>query len=309
MHRLVFCAVAVSGAPLAFAHGIDAHSGLDWTLQPWVLGCLALAAAGYALGVRRLSSERRYTKWRGRLRGCAFTAGIATLFVALASPLDGLSEQLFCAHMTQHLLLMLVAPPLLVWGRPVVTWLWAFPAGRRRAIGRAWQRIFALRAGVQLFSRPLPAWLAGTCALWLWHMPVPYAWALEHPVVHVVEHASFLLTAMAFWAVTLDRSRHMAARGGMAFLFVATFAMQSGMLGALLTFSGQPLYESHLHTAPLWGLTPLQDQQLAGLIMWIPSSVVHLLTLCVLFVLWLNAAERAALLDDTQHLSWRPRPR
>jgi putative membrane protein len=84
--------------------------------------------------------------------------------------------------------------------------------------------------------------------------------------------------------------------------------MQNGMLGALLTFSGQPLYESPLHTAALWGLTPLQDQQLAGLIMWIPSSVVHLLTLSVLFVLWLNAAERDALLDDMQRLSPRPRP-
>ena len=154
---------------------------------------------------------------------------------------------------------------------------------------------------VQTLMCPLIVWILCSAVLWFWHLPGPYGWALESASVHALEHACFFLTSLMFWSLVLQPLGRRRMEYGETLLFVATFGVQNGLLGALLTFAGRPLYVAYLPTTAVWGLTPLEDQQLAGLIMWIPASLIHLTTLGVLFVIWLNAAERQAMLVNTKH--------
>jgi len=272
-------------------------SQLGWNWDPWILTMLALAVLGYIRGLSRMNKAVR-SRIFGWARSAAFAAGVATLFAALISPLDALDDQLFSAHMVQHLVLMMVAPPLLVAGRPGMAWLWAFRLSTRRALGRFWVRT-GLRALAHALMAPIVVWLLCTAALWFWHLPGPYGWALASEPVHALEHTCFFLTSLMFWSLVLEPLSRRRLDYGTALLFVATFGVQNGLLGALLTFAGRPLYVAYLPTTAAWGLTPLEDQQLSGLIMWIPASLIHLVTLGVLFVAWMHAAERRATLVTT----------
>jgi cytochrome c oxidase assembly factor CtaG len=180
---------------------------------------------------------------------------------------------------------MLAAPPFLVWGRPVIVWLWAFPLSQRRRIGQGWNNTGALRGTYDFLMQPLMVWMTASVALWLWHIPAAYDWALADERVHTVEHLCFFLTSLAFWTLTLEPQRHVRGGHGVALIMVATFALHSGLLGALLTFAHAPLYRAYAIQA--FGLTPLEDQQLAGLIMWVPASAIYLVALALLFVGWL----------------------
>lgn len=287
-------AALVALLAVGFAQPAAAHAGCfgaGWTWEPWVLILLGGAVGAYLIGMMRMDREQR-RRILGRFRCAYFAGGIAALVVALVSPLDALAERLFSAHMTQHLLLLLVAPPLLVLGRPVIVWLWAFDAQERRTIGRTWM---TLRDVVQRLTRPLPVWLALSFVLWLWHLPGPYTWALQNKAMHVAEHASFFLASLAFWNLVIAPYGRRALSHGAALLYVASMAVQNGLLGALLTFAAHSLYPVHAAVTAFYGLTPLEDQQLAGVIMWVPASAIHLWTLGALFVVWLETPERRAL--------------
>jgi len=265
---------------------------LPWNWEIWLLVCLGLAVFGYAYGLHRLNAHAR-SRIFGVLRMTSFAAGIITLFVALISPLDALDDQLFSAHMVQHLLLMMVAAPLLVWGRPAMAFLWAFPISTRRIIGRLWVG-GGLHRGVHALMSPLVVWLLCSMVLWFWHLPGPYGWALANEGVHTLEHFCFFITALMFWSLVIEPFGRRRLDYGSTLIFVATLGVQNGLLGALLTLAGHPFYSAHADTTAAWGLTALEDQQLAGIIMWIPASVIHLSCLGILFVLWMNTAEREA---------------
>lgn len=254
-----------------------------------MLCSLGLAGWLYAQGMRRLRQEGNWRRALGLARPLSFAAGMVALGIALLSPLDALAAQLFSAHMTQHLLLMLVAPPLLVWSRPVFVWLWAFPLERRRRIGRFWTHTRALHGAHAFLMRPTVAWLLASFALWFWHIPGPYNLALANEGVHTVEHLCFFLTSLAFWTLVLEPYGRRDTGPGTALVMVVTFALHNGLLGALLTFAKAPLYRSHVASA--WGLTALEDQQLAGLIMWVPAGFVHLGTVVLLFAGWMSRQE------------------
>lgn len=213
------------------------------------------------------------------------------LVVALISPLDGLSAALFSAHMAQHMLLILIAAPLLVLGEPGTALLWALPLGGRRGVGHWWQRRRGLRAFWHGCSRLGAAWAIAVATLWAWHAPALYQAALRSEPVHVLEHASFLLTSGLFWWTLLRRGAHGRVNYGAGIVAVFAMALQGGALGALMTFSTAPWYPAYAASAARYGLSPLDDQQLAGLIMWIPAGVAYLLAACALFVAWLNAVE------------------
>ena len=285
--------------PLATAARRAEFGQLPWNWDPLILATLALAMFGYVRGLRHLKSTVRLRIFGG-LRCASFAAGLATLFGALISPFDSLDDQLFSAHMLQHLILLMVAPPLLIFGRPALAFLWAFRLPARRMIGRTWVRT-GLQRAVQTLMCPLIVWILCSAVLWFWHLPGPYGWALESASVHAFEHACFFLTSLMFWSLVLQPLGRRRMEYGKTLLFVATFGVQNGLLGALLTFAGRPLYVAYLPTTAAWGLTPLEDQQLAGLIMWIPASLIHLITLGVLFVIWLHSAERQAMLVHTKH--------
>jgi cytochrome c oxidase assembly factor CtaG len=263
-----------------------------WSFEPGVLTGLGVAGVLYAMGVRRV--------WRraGRGRGVTsrqirwFTAGMMTLVVALVSPLDQVSIALFSAHMAQHLLLVLVAAPMLVLGSPILAWLWALPAGPRHRLAAWWLRAEALRALWHAVSHPVVIWIVHTIALWVWHLPRLYESALHYEGMHALEHASFLGTALPFWWVLLRPDRRRRLPFGADLLYLFGGMMQSGALGALITLAGTPWYPEHAPWTPPWGLTPLEDQELAGLIMWVPASIIYLVALAAAFIGGLSRMDR-----------------
>jgi putative membrane protein len=188
----------------------------------------------------------------------------------------------FALHMVQHEGLMLIAAPLLVLGRGMPLFVWAMPHGLRLSIGRGLQSR-SLRSGWHVLTAPLTAWLLHAAALWLWHAPSLFNAALRDPALHEWQHVTFLLSALLFWHAVLRRASHGAR--GMALLYLFTTTIHTGVLGALLTLARRPLYASmDQGLAPWLGLTPLEDQQLGGLIMWVPGALVY-----VGMALWLMA--------------------
>jgi putative membrane protein len=265
----------------------------SWTLDPWIVVPIVTAAALYVTGVRRL--WRASGAGRGiRQRDVAcFGAGSAALVVALVSPLDALGGALFSAHMLQHVVLMLVAAPLLVLGRPVVAFVWALPAAWRAPLAATLRRPTP-HAVWRTASHPFAAWLLHAAALWVWHAPALYEATLSSELVHFAQHACFFGTALLFWWAAVELGRRTQLRHGIGVIYLFTTAVHSSVLGALLTFSLVIWYPLYSPRAELWGLTPLEDQQLGGLVMWVPAGVIYVVATLVLVAAWLGAAERHA---------------
>lgn len=254
---------------IAHGDGVGRHGRLwlHWADDPTVLVGLALAGCAYALGRRRRSRST------GR-REQAFWIGFAAVAVAVASPLDALSGDLASAHMVQHLLLVVVAAPLLAYSAPTARMMRGLPRGARTPLGRS-RRALRRSPVVGQLRRPGVAWFLHAATLWFWHASGPYGAALDHDVVHGVEHLSFLLTAAFFWSTVLRSRGPFRAGEGYGVVLVFTMAMQGVFLGALLTFATSPWYDGYRDTAVRWGLDPLADQQLAGVIMWVPAGLVY----------------------------------
>ena len=261
-----------------------------WSLEPGVLVSLGLTAWLYWSGVRRLWRNAGSGHGVGRGEALFFGLGWASLAVALVSPLHRLGEALFSAHMVQHELLMVVAAPLLVVGRPIVAFLWSVPMAWRRAAGN-----IAARSSIQrtwhLLTLPAVAWTVHATAIWLWHVPALFQATLDSDLIHGAQHLTFLGSALLFWW-SLLRVREGRLGRPAAIVYLFTTALHTSLLGVLLTFSDRvwyPLYQSS--TAP-WGLTPLEDQQLAGLIMWIPAGVAYLVAALAIAASWLRVPGR-----------------
>jgi putative membrane protein len=265
------------GASTAWAHPI-ASPGFDtgtlpWSWEPWVLGCLGASGLLYALGLARL--RRRAGPNRGlRSRQIgAFAAGWIALVVALVSPLDPLGSRLFSAHMLQHEVLMVVAAPLLVLGRPLAAWSWAFPRTITVAIGSGFRR-HGWRTFWHALTRPLSAWSLHAIALWGWHLPGAFEAALVRPGVHAAQHFCFLATALLFWWTTIGAVSRQAQGYALASLF--TTMAHTAALGALMSLSPLLWYPSYTLPSAALGIDPLEDQQLGGLLMWIPAGAAYL---------------------------------
>jgi len=265
-----------------------------WNWDAAVIGPLVLAAALYLAGVSRL--WRRAGRGRGlrSSRVIAYLAGMMTLVLALVSPLAALDSALFSAHMVQHLLLMLVAAPLLVLGKPDAGLLWALDQSRRRRLTAWWIARPRLRATWRTLTQPLLVWALHALALWAWHLPRAYEAAIRDPAIHVLEHASLLGTALAFWWLLLQSGSRRPIQPGVDVLYLFAFIFQSGILGALMTFASRPWYPRYESTTSAWRLTPLEDQQLAGLIMWIPGGLIYASAALALLASCLSASEQQA---------------
>jgi putative membrane protein len=282
---------------VAGAHVIDPSapppSWLSWSFDPLVLCTLGVSLGLYALGYRRLrwrSLARTHTR-RDR-QAAAFLGGWSLLVIALVSPLDGLGAALFSAHMVQHELLMIAAAPLLVLGRPLGVWVWALPPRWRQHVGNA-VRWRPLKATWRAMTAPAGAWLLHAAALWLWHMPALFQGALLHPWVHTLQHTSFLASALLFWWTIF---RH---PGGAAMLSLFTTMVHTGALGALLTLSPGLWYPLYVEPTAALGFDPLQDQQMGGLVMWVPGGVAYLVSALAMAARWLD--ERHALAGRPEH--------
>ncbi|MCU1325060.1 MAG: hypothetical protein JWN34_430 [Bryobacterales bacterium] len=234
----------------------------SWAIDPGVVLPLLISAALYAAGARRA----RGTAPR---QIALFWSGWICLALSLVSPIHPLGEILFSAHMTQHEVMILLAAPLLVLSRPLVAFLWALPLHWRRSVGRASRLIEPVWRAL---TRPLNAWLIHAAALWIWHAPALFQATLTNDLVHAAQHVSFFASALLFWWSLLYA--HQAPGRATALLYVFSTGVHTSILGALLTFSRSPWYPAYARTAA-WGFTALEDQQLGGLIMWVPAGTVY----------------------------------
>ncbi len=259
----------------------------------WRLAVLAGLAAGatiYGRGVTRVWASAGLGHGIRRRSVVAYGAGIASLVVALVSPLDALSALLFSAHMSQHEILMLVAAPLIVMGRPIVALLWALPPGARARLARAAEQP-ALHGAWRTLTHPVVALIVHAVVLWAWHIPSLFEAAMRHDPLHAVQHLMFFGTAALFWW-SLLAGRYGRAGYGVAVLFVFATGLHTGLLGVLLTFAHQLWYPIYAARAARAGADPLADQTLAGLIMWVPAGAILFVFALGLFAAWVAEAER-----------------
>lgn len=249
---------------------------------------LLAATCCYAIGVRAAWRRAGVGRSISARQAAMFGIGIIVTAVALLSPLDAMADDLFSAHMTQHVLLAAVVPPFLVFGAPFTAFIWALPAGRRRRVVAWLHRRRALRAAWLAITAPAIGWFIHLIAMWTWHAPSLYQLALRSEWIHAAEHASFVGTAMlVWWPIAHPRTaRRTAYALGIGTLFLT--AMQTGVLGALITLSHHLLYPAQGAGAARWGLTAMEDQTLAGLIMWVPGGLIYVAAMSVLFVKWLE---------------------
>jgi putative membrane protein len=282
MRALKFLILLMCAEP-ALAHGGKDHAGAqpDWTWDWWITAPLVIAGLIYLIGWRRLATRADRGMATLNRRAALFIGGWFVLAAALVSPLHEAGERSFAAHMFEHELLMLAAAPLLALSRPLTAMLWAFPLGTRRALGKVTHRpVVAVSWGV--LTGPLTATLLQSAALWLWHMPALFDRALASAAWHTAQHLSFLVTSLLFWTAMFDTAKRPNGIGVAALCLFVT-SITSGALGALMAFSQSPWYRAYaeLGIAP-FGLSPVEDQQLAGLLMWVPGGLVHAVAALIL---------------------------
>ncbi|MEA2761642.1 MAG: putative rane protein [Gemmatimonadaceae bacterium] len=299
--RLAISPLVVGLGLLVSPSDLLAHSGRPfaprdlwhaWTFEPAVIALLLISAGVYVRGVLRVWAASETGRGIQVWRPVVFASGWLALLVALVSPLHALGGVLFSAHMTQHEILISIAAPLLVLGRPVVPIVWAFPRGVRRSLARSALRSDSRRVW-NVLTMPSVAFALHAIALWTWHLPGLYQATLTNDLLHSLQHTSFIFTALLFWWTILGANRGQLARGK-AILYLFLTALQTGALGALLTFAPSLWYPAYAATTGPWGLSPLDDQQLGGLIMWIPGSIAYLVAALVLFAEWLRDSEKQA---------------
>jgi cytochrome c oxidase assembly factor CtaG/cytochrome c2 len=293
---LVAAAGLVAFANMALAHVVEgiAPDRLAWSFEPWILIALGLSILLYGLGLYRLYREVGAERVLDRRRGAAFAVGMLMVFIALCSPIDTVGSELFSVHMLQHILLMMVAPPLLVWSRPAIAFVWAFSPPWRRRIGRAWTGA-GLDHVAGFLMHPAVVFVLFCGSFVFWHLPRSYAWGLHSEFIHSLEHLSFFLPALAFWTIIIEPSGRRRLDYAATLLYLVVTVVLSDMPGALMVVAPRPLYPEHAAGAAAWGLTPMQDQQLAGLIMWIPAGAIYIVAAIWLFVQLLQSTDRRAL--------------
>jgi putative membrane protein len=260
---------------ISAAHAHTAGEAAASLTGEWLLPSL-LAAAGiwYAIGYARLRRASAAGRAAHRRRAMLFGAGWIAIALSLLSPLHERGLQSFTAHMIEHELLMLVAAPLFALSQPLGVLLWAFSPGTRAALGSVAHRRWYAEAWSRL-SGPLAATVLQAAMLWLWHVPALFERALAREGWHVAQHLCLLLSATLFWWA-IDRASRRGGRHGVAGMLLFITALQSGLLGALMAFAASPWYAQYVALGSAGALAdPLADQQIAGLIMWIPGGTVH----------------------------------
>ena len=255
-----------------------------WTSDPLVLAGVGLMAALYARGWRR----SHVPLWRA----ACFAGGLLTIAVALESPIAAYDQQLFALHMAEHTLLMLVAAPLLLLGRPLAPLLWGLPSQERRGTARVINR---LASPGRLIGHPVITTTVFLLSQAIWHLPPVYDQAQAHTPAHYAEHVSFFASALLFWWPVIQPHGRVAGVAGSLYFLAPMF--EGTLIGAVLTFASRPFYSTYALAPRLAGLnvSAVDDQQLAGLIMWIPSGIVY--ASAALWLVWttLREAEVAGL--------------
>jgi putative membrane protein len=253
----------------------------NWSLPVWLTVSLVLTAAIYLRGWLAIRKTRRAQFTAARL--VSFLLGLGVLWLAIGSPMDGFADVLLSAHMIEHLLLMSFVPPLLLYGLPVVPMLRGLPSIVLRFVaGPILRRSFLRRIGHWLVT-PVVAWLAMNVAFLGWHVPGAYDFALEHENWHAVEHLCFLASSLLFWWCILRPWPASGQRQGWGVLiYLVSADIVNTLLSAFLAFCGRPVYAFYLEHANPFQVSPLDDQVLGAVIMWVFGSLVFLVPAAIL---------------------------
>jgi putative membrane protein len=247
----------------------------EWSFPVWLTLSIALTAVIYLRGwlaIRR-TRPQQFTAFRLT----SFVSGLIILWFAIGSPMDGFADVLLSAHMVEHLLLMSVVPPLLLWGLPIVPLLRGLPERfRRYVVGPLW-KIPILRSLGRWIVMPLFAWLAMNVAYLAWHVPAAYDFALENETWHDIEHLCFLGTSILFWWCILRPwpASRVHERWGIL-IFLITADIVNSLISAFLAFCGRPVYSFYVDHPNAFNLSPLEDQVLGAAIMWVIGSLAFL---------------------------------
>ncbi len=255
----------------------------DWSLPIWLTAAIVITAAVYLRGWLAIRRTRPL-QFTG-LRLGSFFAGLGVLWLAIGSPMDGFADVLLSAHMVEHLFLMSVVPPLLLYALPVVPLLRGLPASFVRLIAAPLMRSPALRRFGHWLIAPLVAWLLMNAGFLGWHVPSAYDFALEHENWHVVEHVCFLTSSILFWWCILRPwpTKFQQPNWGIL-LYLVSADVVNTMLSAFLAFCDRPVYAFYLNHPNPFQVLPLQDQMLGAVIMWIFGSLAFLIPAVIIAV-------------------------
>ena len=277
----------------------------DWRIEIIVI----LAAAGiiFSVGWLRLRNRTRGSnagnRWRAGAtwRPFVYVLGLLILALALMSPIDVLGTQLFTIHMVQHVLLVMIIPPLLLLANPIVFILWGLPTSSRKAVG-GWlgpnarpRKIIKAITGVGI------VWLAYVIVIWGWHDPLAYSLALRSNIAHDLEHISFFVVAMIFWwhIIGAGPKIHSSLSYGGRFAYAISAIPPIMIAGIVIAFAKEPIY-SHYELVPrLWNISVMEDQRIAGVIMWVPGSMMYIVAALIVVGRWLQKEESKPSLPES----------
>jgi cytochrome c oxidase assembly factor CtaG len=255
---------------------------IQWTAEPTVFVGIAVLGALYLLGWRRgRATGSVHRPGYGRL--ALFAAGLLSVLAALVSPIDSLGDQLLVMHMVQHILLLDIAPILLILGLT------------KGLLRPATRRLTNLERRAGFIAHPVFAVVAYAGLMWVWHVPAMYDAALHHSGIHVLEHVCFAAAGGLYWWHVLSPIRGRMRLGGMGpVAYMVSTKLLVGILGVALAFAPHSFYPFYEHHPHYWGLSPRDDQNMAGLLMALEQSIVMGVALVWLFVRMLSESEREA---------------
>ena len=271
--------------------------GLAWLLikdqEALVLMIVILSVSGvYILGLVRIWRNAGLGHGISIWRALCFLVGMLILLFTLSGPMDALADRAFSMHMVQHMLLIKVIAPLLLLGEFSPAFLWAVGRNTAHRTATIWTQTSWLGSSWKQLTNAYVAWTLYALCLWVWHIPTFYQAALKSEPVHDLEHFLFLTTSLLFWWYVIKNGRNPKVRYGTAVLYLFTTLLHESALGALLTFSSRNWYVFYTSSNP-WGLSPLSDQQLAGIIMWLPGGVLFMSLIVFYFGTWLQTIEKS----------------
>jgi len=285
----------------ALAHGEAAPAPrwpsvlLEWSLDPLAVAGIALVAVAYVAAVRRIAAAHPANPHPAH-RSWLFAGGLAAIGVALLSPIEAYEGQLFSVHMLQHMLVELVAAPLLLAGAPITLALRAAnPRWRRGLLSVLHSRV------VRALAFPVVAWVLFAAVNWGWHFSVLYDDALENQLLHYLQHATFLGAALLFWwpVIGADPSPwRLPHPVRLLYLFLAM--PQNSFLGVAIMSASSVLYPHYVTNVRDWGPTPLEDQQLGGVFMWVGGDLIFLAAMAVVVVMWMRHEDRRTVRLDAR---------
>jgi cytochrome c oxidase assembly factor CtaG len=262
----------------------------SWSIAIPATVAIVAAVLLYLRGWRRL--RKGFPDLASGCRPAAFVGGMLVLWIVIGSPLSGLDHKLLMFHMVQHLLLMTVAAPLILLGTPGVALSRGVPQPIRGAVGRL-LRSAAVRRIARSVTHPACCWVAGTAVVVVWHVPQVFELGMRSHSWHTIQHATFFAAGLLFWWPVIDAgpgSATLPRPSVPLYLFLATLPCDA--LSAFLAFCGRVVYPSHRSAHPFFSLSPLQDQECAGALMWFWVTVAYLLPAIVITLRMLSPSRR-----------------